>query len=199
MQKLISFLLMPLMFTNYNVRASVEPLLVQARQQKSVDLYEIRSDRNEFLEQFHINEKLYWEEVKRIEEELEKQRLEELEKLRIEEEQRKLEESKKIYCKFEVSFYTPSADENGGYAGITASGEKLQPWISVALPKDIPFYSDVYIEGLGNFINHDTGGYIQWTTDNQGNKVCRIDVCVNTKEEAYKLGRYYADGYIKLK
>ena len=102
-----------------------------------------------------------------------------------------------IYCKFEVSFYTTSADEGSG-TGIGASGEYVQPWISIALPKDIPFYSTAHIEGLGEFINHDTGSYINWAYDNEGNLVCRVDICVNTKEEAYQLGRFYADGYIVI-
>lgn len=105
-------------------------------------------------------------------------------------------EDNKEYCRFEVSFYTSASDEGGGYGGLTASGELVQPWVSVALPSDIPFYSEVYIEGLGSFINHDTGSYIQWTYDEYGNPLCRVDVCVNTKEEAFRLGRYQADGYI---
>lgn len=103
----------------------------------------------------------------------------------------------RIYCKFEVSFYTTALDEGSG-TGIGASGEYVQPWVSIALPKDIPFYSTATIEGLGVFTMHDTGSYIQWAYDNEGNLVCRVDVCVSTKEEAIKLGRYYADGYIDI-
>lgn len=105
--------------------------------------------------------------------------------------------SNRIYCKFEVSFYTTSPDEGSG-TGIGASGEYVQPWVSIALPSDIPFYSTAYIEGLGTFYNHDTGSYIQWAYDYEGNLVCRVDVCVSSKEEAFALGRFCADGYIDL-
>ena len=105
--------------------------------------------------------------------------------------------SNRIYCKFEVSFYTTAPDEGSG-TGIGASGEYVQPWVSIALPSDIPFYSTAYIEGLGTFYNHDTGSYIQWAYDVEGNLVCRVDVCVSSKEEAYSLGRFVADGYIDL-
>ena len=100
-----------------------------------------------------------------------------------------------IPVKFEVSFYTTSPDEGSG-TGIGASGEYVQPWISIAMPKDIPFYSEVYIEELDKwFINHDTGSYIKWTNDD----TCRVDVCVNTKEEAMKYGRFISNGYIVIK
>lgn len=103
----------------------------------------------------------------------------------------------KIYCKFEVSFYTTSPDEGSG-TGIGASGIPVQPWHSIAMPKEIPFFSKVYIEGLGTFINHDTGSYIQTVYDEYGNKVYRCDVLVNNKEEAIRLGRQYHDGWIIL-
>lgn len=103
-----------------------------------------------------------------------------------------------IYCKFEVSFYTTASDEGSG-TGLGASGERVVPWVSIALPKEIPFYSEVYIEGLGTFINHDTGSYISSYYDEQGNKVYRCDVLVNSKAEAYSLGRQYKSGWIKIK
>lgn len=132
-----------------------------------------------------LEEQRQIEEQKRIEKErkLEEERL------------RKEQEKNRIYCIFEVSFYTASADECGNNNGIGASGEKVQPWVSIALPKDIPFYSTATIEGLGTFINHDTGSYIQWTDDG----VCRVDICVSTKEEAINLGRYRVEGYIDIK
>lgn len=136
--------------------------------------------------------------VKQVEEliKAEIQKREEIEARELEEQKKIKEDAKGImYCKFEVSFYTTSPDEGSG-TGIGASGEYVQPWVSIALPKDIPFYSTATIEGLGTFINHDSGSYIQWSYDEEGNLVCRVDVCVSTKEEAYSLGRYYADGYI---
>ena len=47
-------------------------------------------------------------------------------------------------------------------------------------------------------MNHDTGSYIQWDYDDCGNLVCRVDICVSTKQEAISLGRFYANGYIEI-
>lgn len=154
-------------------------------------------------------ERIRLEEERKRQEEEERQRQEELR--RQQEEQVRLEQERAvvnrggdvssdnvIYCKFEVSFYTTSPDEGSG-TGLGASGERVIPWQSIALPKEIPFYSEVYIEGLGTFINHDTGSYISSYYDEQGNKVYRCDVLVNSKEEAYSLGRQYKSGYIKIK
>lgn len=104
-----------------------------------------------------------------------------------------------IECMFEVSFYTTAPDEGSG-TGIGASGEYVQPWVSIALPPDIPFYSTATIEGLGTFINHDTGSYIQWAgyDAETGLPICRVDVCVSTKEEAFSWGRFYSKGFIIL-
>ena len=167
----------------------------QARQLIDVDCVEFKNYRNEMIEKVQAYEEYKIEEQKRIEAEQERLRQEELERQRLAEEKQRQIEANRIYVKFEVSFYTTAEDE-GGYLG--ANGDVLQPWVSIATPKDIPFYSNVYIEGLGNFTVHDTGSYIKWATDEEGNKVCRVDVCVNSKEEAYKLGRYYAYGYIDL-
>lgn len=104
-----------------------------------------------------------------------------------------------IECVFEVSFYTTAPDEGSG-TGIGASGEYVQPWVSIALPPDIPFYSTAIIEGLGTFINHDTGSYIQWAgyDESTGLPICRADICVSTKEEAFSWGRFYSKGFIIL-
>ena len=104
-----------------------------------------------------------------------------------------------IECVFEVSFYTTAPDEGSG-TGIGASGEYVQPWVSIALPPDIPFYSTATIEGLGTFINHDTGSYIQWAgyDESTGLPICRADICVSTKEEAFSWGRFYSKGFIIL-
>ena len=104
-----------------------------------------------------------------------------------------------IECMFEVSFYTTAPDEGSG-TGIGASGEYVQPWVSIALPPDIPFYSTATIDGLGTFINHDTGSYIQWAgyDAETGLPICRVDICVSTKEEAFSWGRFYSKGFIIL-
>ena len=160
------------------------------------------SDRNLNLRNYKIEqveEFIEAEIQKRKEIELaEQERQKEIKKQEELEEQNTKEINNRIYCKFEVSFYTTAPDEGSG-TGIGASGEYVQPWVSIALPSDIPFYSTATIEGLGTFVNLDTGSYIQWAYDNEGDLVCRVDVCVNSKEEAYSLGRYYADGYIDIK
>ena len=196
---------------NYNTQSEV--LLGQ-----KVDLEEYNStydkiskivkDFEEHKRQEYVDQK-----VEELRAEKERVRLEEERKRQEEELRRQQEEQQKqanqvanrggdienkIYCKFEVSFYTTSPDEGSG-TGVGSSGERVIPWTSIALPKEIPFYSEVCIEGLGTFINHDTGSYISSYYDEQGNKVYRCDVLVNSKEEAYSLGRQYRSGYILLK
>lgn len=188
-------LICSLIATGITVPMLDSQISAQATRVTNVDCVEFKNYRNEMNEKVQAYEKYKIEEQKRIEAEQERLRQEELERQRIEEEKQRQIEANRIYVKFEVSFYTTAEDE-GGYLG--ANGDVLQPWVSIATPKDIPFYSNVYIEGLGNFTVHDTGSYIKWATDEEGNKVCRVDVCVNSKEEAYRLGRYYAYGYIDL-
>lgn len=169
-------------------------------------VYECEENKREEYVQQKVEELRAEKERIRLEEEQRKR--EEEERLRQEELQRQQQEQQVasrggdveniIYCKFEVSFYTTSPDEGSG-TGLGASGERVITWQSIALPKEIPFYSEVYIEGLGTFINHDTGSYISSYYDEQGNKVYRCDVLVNSKEEAYSLGRQYKSGYIKIK
>ena len=188
-------LICSLIATGITVPMLDSQISAQATRVTNVDCVEFKNYRNEMNEKVQAYEKYKIEEQKRIEAEQERLRQEELERQRSEEEKQRQIEANRIYVKFEVSFYTTAEDE-GGYLG--ANGDVLQPWVSIATPKDIPFYSNVYIEGLGNFTVHDTGSYIKWATDEEGNKVCRVDVCVNSKEEAYRLGRYYAYGYIDL-
>ena len=194
----------------------------QALLEQKVDLEEYKTiyeKVNEMVEDFDEKEREEYvqQKVEELRAEKERVRLEEERKRQEEEEIQRQEELRKqqqeqtsqvvnrggdienkIYCKFEVSFYTTSPDEGSG-TGLGASGIKVTPWQSIALPKEIPFFSEVYIEGLGTFINHDTGSYISSYYDEQGNKVYRCDVLVNSKEEAYSLGRQYKSGYIKIK
>lgn len=89
---------------------------------------------------------------------------------------------------FRISHYCPCSTCNGGYSG-TASGAPLTPWVSIAVdPSVIPLGSTVYIDGYGEFKAHDTGSAIK------GN---RIDVCVGSHSEAYRLGVVYRDVYVK--
>lgn len=178
------------MFLLSTVLTTTPLLKIEAMQVNSKPEQLTESDKNLDLRNYK---------VKQVEEliKVEFQKRKEIEMQKQKEEEQKIKENR-VYCKFEVSFYTTSADEGSG-TGIGASGEYVQPWVSIALPKDIPFYSTAYIEGLGEFVNVDTGSYIQWDYDNEGNLVCRVDICVNTKEEAFSLGRFYSDGYIDIK
>ena len=77
--------------------------------------------------------------------------------------------------------YTPYCN---GCSGISAAGIDLRrkPNLKVIAvdPNVIPLGSKVWVEGYGYAIAGDTGGAIK------GNK---IDILVQTKEEAYKWGR----------
>lgn len=89
---------------------------------------------------------------------------------------------------FRISHYCPCSVCNGGYTG-TAVGAPLTPWYTIAVdPSVISLNSAVYIDGYGEFKAQDTGGAIK------GN---RIDVCVGSHAEAYRLGIVYKDVYIK--
>lgn len=73
----------------------------------------------------------------------------------------------------------------GEGTGLTASGEKVQAGVSIAVDRSkIPFGSKVYIEGYGTRIAQDVGGAVN------GN---HIDVAVETHEEAERLGTVTRD------
>lgn len=99
------------------------------------------------------------------------------------------EQSKGTYTgTFRISHYCPCSICNGGYTG-TATGARLTPWYTIAVdPSVIKLNSTVYIDGYGEFKAQDTGSAIK------GN---RIDVCVSSHEEAYRLGVVYKDVYVK--
>lgn len=143
------------------------------------------------------------ERVKQFEE-LTQKHIEEQEKLRLEEEQARLEimrlreESKKQYYTFEVSFYCPcyNCTQNGNRQ--TASGTYAEEGRTIAMPSNIPFGTKVVIDGLGEFINEDRGGYIKNTYDENGNLIIRVDVFLEDHARCYENGRYLANGYIIL-
>ncbi len=82
---------------------------------------------------------------------------------------------------FDLTFYTHTGNR-------TASGVYPKVGRTVAVDKKIiPLGSILYIEGYGILIAEDTGG------DIKGN---RLDIFVDTKEEAIKLGRKQAKVYI---
>ena len=98
---------------------------------------------------------------------------------------------------FEVSYYCAcySCTQNGNKQ--TASGAYAVEGVTIALPSNIPFGTTVYIEGVGTFTNQDRGGYIEYTYDQYGNTVMRVDVYLESHEECYSRGRHYSNGYIE--
>lgn len=86
----------------------------------------------------------------------------------------------------EITAYAPLDDgaiEGMCYSGdptITASGQKVVPNWTVAAGPNIPFNTLLWIEGIGLRKVNDRGGKI---TDNH------IDVAVNTRQEAFNIGR----------
>lgn len=87
--------------------------------------------------------------------------------------------------------YTSAAEENGGWEGMNAIGGKLGPGC-IAAPKDIPFQSKIRINGLGVFNVEDRGGAIKRIS----NDIIRIDIWMNSYNEAMKFGRRIYNGRI---
>ena len=107
------------------------------------------------------------EQVAEIERQIEEQRAKE------EEERRKTR-----YMDVEITFYTAAADEGSG-TGITASGTYATAGRTVAM-NGVPFGTRVIIDGE-EYVVEDRG--------NLGSNV--IDVFVESKAEAFRLGRQY--------
>jgi 3D (Asp-Asp-Asp) domain-containing protein len=77
----------------------------------------------------------------------------------------------------------PSAVYGLDYIGnpsVTASGDKPIPGQTVAADKSIPFGTRVWIEGVGVRTVNDRGGAI---------KRGRLDLCMETRDEALQFGR----------
>ena len=93
----------------------------------------------------------------------------------------------------EATAYDLSAEENGGYAGQTATGVPLDKGVIAVDPRVIPLGSRVYIEALdgswsyGFAVAADTGGAIK------GN---RVDLCYRTQYECIQFGRRKCRVYI---
>lgn len=105
----------------------------------------------------------------------------------------------RVHYKFEISFFCGCYDctQNGNLQ--TASGNYAIEGITIAAPSDIPFGSEVYIEELGQtYIVQDRGGYIEYTYDDYGNLIMRLDVFITDHDRAIELGRFYSEGYIDL-
>ena len=103
------------------------------------------------------------------------------------------QQSNRIYCTFNISFYDACIECCGKEDGICANGEQGIPWKTCAAPESVPFGSIVHIEGLGDFIVTDRGKAIV----QDGNTYC-IDIYVSNHEEALGNGRQYKEGYIEL-
>jgi len=86
----------------------------------------------------------------------------------------------------EVTAYAPldpRAVEGMCFEGnpkVTASGEEVEPGVTVAAGEQIPLGTEVYIEGIGRRIVQDRGGAI-------GSR--DIDIAVTSKDEALQFGR----------
>lgn len=79
-----------------------------------------------------------------------------------------------------ISAYTASVDECGKSDGITASGAKAKPHHTIACDH-LPFGTTVFIDGLPYVVEDRFGGGY---TD-------RLDIYMETKEEAFEFGRQW--------
>lgn len=93
----------------------------------------------------------------------------------------------------EATAYDLSPEENGGYAGQSATGVPLDKGVIAVDPRVIPLGSRVYIEALdgswsyGFAVAADTGGAIK------GN---RVDLCYRTQYECIQFGRRKCKVYV---
>ena len=90
---------------------------------------------------------------------------------------------------FKISYYTCSPAENGG-SNLTAKGQALTDVVGIAIaadPRVVPYYSKVYIKGVGVRTVLDCGGAIK------GNK---IDVLVRNSNDIPACGIHYSDVYL---
>lgn len=89
---------------------------------------------------------------------------------------------------FTVTHYCCETHEHicGTGTGITASGIPVRPGLVAVDPSVIPLGSTVMIDGV-EYLAADTGGSIK------GN---RIDIAVETHEQALNLGKYKAEVYL---
>lgn len=194
-KKIVTLVSMCLLFTNTfeaSSSTSFRPRQKQIRKSKTNEPYNFKILRlhmkDEIQKLTKIREK---EKIKAQQEELRKQR-------ELEEQQRIQEISKPTYEEIlvEVSFYTVDYRCTPNLDGITASGTYVQEGRTIALPQGIPFGTQIEIEGLGTYTNEDTGSYIAWATDEYGNQVMRVDVYLNSYEEAIQRGRYITNAKI---
>ena len=109
-----------------------------------------------------------------------------------------LQPLQKVAIEFEVTAYTLAEDECGKAPshpayGITASGNRVVPWRTIAAGSGLPFGTKIYLPHFkdypnkGVFIVEDRGGAIDATN---------IDVYFEDYQEAIKFGRRKLVGYI---
>ncbi len=97
------------------------------------------------------------------------------------------------YIDCEATAYDLSAEENGGYAGMSATGVPLDKGVIAVDPRVIPLGKRVYIEAIdgswtyGYAVAADVGGAIK------GN---RVDLCHRTQKECIQFGRRPCRVYI---
>ncbi|MBM3708935.1 MAG: hypothetical protein FJW61_00735 [Actinobacteria bacterium] len=77
-----------------------------------------------------------------------------------------------------TAYFAGGGGING--TGITATGLRARKGIIAVDPKVIPLGTRVYIDGYGEALAADTGGWI---------KGDRVDLCFDTLEECYRYGR----------
>ncbi len=99
----------------------------------------------------------------------------------------------KYYIDCEATAYDMSAEENGGYAGQSATGVPLEKGVIAVDPRVIPLGTRVYVEAIdgswsyGYAVAADTGGAI---------KGKRVDLCFRTRKECIQFGRKQCRVYI---
>ena len=105
----------------------------------------------------------------------------------LEETQSQTEIKNKVYLgNYQITFYCSCSACCGAWSGGgTASGTTPTPYYTIACGQEIPFGTEIYIEGLGTYVCEDRGVPNGW-----------IDVFVNSHEQALQLGLQYKDCYI---
>lgn len=82
---------------------------------------------------------------------------------------------------WKITFYTISKKECGKTDGITASGNKVTPYVTCAIDKKYwKFGNKFYVDGFGTVIAEDIGGSIKGRH--------RMDIYVDSVKVAYDLG-----------
>lgn len=93
----------------------------------------------------------------------------------------------------EVSYYCPCDICSEEWGTMTANGGRAVEGRTIAMPKEVPFGTEVYIEALDStYIVEDRGGYIK-TLDNN---TMRVDIYVTSHSRALELGRHMSVGRI---